>query len=53
MRAELSQHQVESLTLELEWRYRLLGQDSTINAHTGAITISTQPAEIGANHDHH
>ena len=53
LRAELSQHQVAALTLELEWRYRLLGQDSTINAHTGAITISTQPTEIGANHDHH
>ena len=52
LRAELSQHQVAALTLELEWRYRLLGQDAAINAHTGAITICTPPLENGANHDH-
>ena len=52
LRATLAQHQVETLTLELEWRYRLLGHDATIDAHTGAITLSTQPSEGGENHDH-
>ena len=52
LRTELAQHQVEALTLELEWRYRLLGHDAAIDAHTGAITLRTQSLENGANHDH-
>ena len=52
LRSELAQHQAEALTLELEWRYHLLGQNAAIDAHTGAITLITQPLENGANHDH-
>ncbi|MBI4338598.1 MAG: hypothetical protein HY680_01450 [Chloroflexi bacterium] len=42
LRAQMAQHQVQELALELEQRYSLLAQSASLNIQTGEITI-TQP----------
>ena len=38
LRAQMAQHQLEALTLELELRYGLLGREATLDIHTGRVT---------------
>ena len=45
LRAQMAQHQLDVLTLELERRYGLLGREATLDVHTGRITESSSWAE--------
>ena len=51
LQAQLAQHQIDLLILELERRYSLLGRDATVDIHTGRIAENggkkAQGQEVG------
>ncbi len=43
--AQLEQNRLQKLTLELEYKHRLLGSEATVDVHTGVIRKKDQGSE--------